>query len=80
MNYENEFVRVGASSLRAAGMAPVRGAAGIAAMVVLAAICGAMAGLELGRVLGPCAAQGIRGWLPQCDNTVAQHVLGRPAR
>jgi len=62
MNYENEFVRVGASSLRAAGMAPVRGAAGIAAMVVLAAICGAMAGLELGRVLGPCAARGIRGW------------------
>ena len=39
------------------------GNAGLAAAVTLAALCGVLAGLELGRVLGPCAAQGVRGWL-----------------
>ena len=38
------------------------GNAGLAAVVTLAALCGVLAGLELGRVLGPCAAQGVRGW------------------
>ena len=43
-------------------MSAVRcGAAGVS-LAMLAALCGALVGVELGRVLGPCAAQGVRGW------------------
>ena len=41
------------------------GNAGLAAVVTLAALCGVLAGLELGRVLGPCAAQGVRAGGPE---------------
>eukprot|EP00322_Chrysochromulina_rotalis_P006925 CAMPEP_0115869734 /NCGR_PEP_ID=MMETSP0287-20121206/21960_1 /TAXON_ID=412157 /ORGANISM="Chrysochromulina rotalis, Strain UIO044" /LENGTH=269 /DNA_ID=CAMNT_0003324427 /DNA_START=7 /DNA_END=813 /DNA_ORIENTATION=+ len=47
----------------------LRSVAGLAAFVMLAVLCGALVGLELGRVLGLCAAQGIRGWFT-CRNAI----------
>ena len=38
--------------------------------ILTALLGGVLTGLELGRVLGPCAAQGVRGWLSGCRSDI----------